>query len=54
MVFGEQPEAVKEGELNKWLLIPPIVMVLAVLILSFYIPPFIYDLIQASVKEYSL
>lgn len=54
MVFGEQPEEVKEGELNKWLLVPPIVMVLAVLILSFYIPPFIYDLIQASVKEYSL
>ncbi len=46
MLFGDKPKDIKVGEKNIWLIVPPAVMVLLALILSFYMPPFIQTLIH--------
>jgi len=52
MVFGEKPEEITAGEGSIWLLIPPIVLLLTVLYLSFFIPPFLYKLINDVTLHY--
>src|SRR3990167_5675903 len=46
MVFGQPPaDIVKEKE-GLWLIIPPIALMALALLLSFYIPPFLYTLLN--------
>jgi len=52
MVFGEKPETVKTGEESIWLIIPPVVLIAVVLCLSFFIPPFLYNLIKDATLHY--
>ncbi|OHA66854.1 MAG: hypothetical protein A3E07_03665 [Candidatus Wildermuthbacteria bacterium RIFCSPHIGHO2_12_FULL_45_9] len=46
MAFGEIPEGITKGEMNFWLVLPPLVLLAAVLVLSVWIPPFIATLIN--------
>ena len=52
MFFGEKPEGIKKGDNNIWLLIPQISMVVIIIILSFYLPPFLKTLINEVVLQY--
>jgi hydrogenase-4 component F len=52
MVFGDKPEAVKSGELSFWLVTPPLVLITTALVLSFYVPPFLFKLINMAVLQY--
>jgi len=46
MVFGKNSADTKKEKENIWLLIPPAVLIIATLWLSFYIPPFLYTLLK--------
>lgn len=52
MFFSEKNENMVPGENNIWLLIPPIIFVILIAILSFYIPPFLNNLINNSALIY--
>lgn len=52
MFFSEKDEDMVPGENNIWLLIPPIIFVILLVILSFYIPPFLNNLINNSTLIY--
>lgn len=52
MVFGEKPATVKAGEGSIWLVVPPLVLIVTVFCLSFYIPPFLFKLINDAVLYY--
>ncbi|MBI3632610.1 MAG: hydrogenase 4 subunit F [Candidatus Vogelbacteria bacterium] len=52
MVFGDKPEAVLNGEDNIWLTIPPLLLILIVLFLSFHLPSFIYTLLNSIALHY--
>jgi len=52
MFFGEKPTDIKVGEINVWLIIPPVIFLLIVVVLSFYIPPFLYTLINNAALRY--
>ena len=52
MFFGEKPADIESGESNIWLIIPPIMFLLVVACLSFYIPPFLHTLINNIVLHY--
>ena len=52
MVFGQPPaDIVKEKE-GLWLIIPPIALMALALLLSFYIPPFLYTLLNKIALHY--
>jgi hydrogenase-4 component F len=54
MVLSEAPDKseVHPGENNPWLLVPPIVLLGLVLVITFYVPPFIQTLIHDAVARY--
>ncbi len=52
MFFSENDENIVPGEDNIWLLIPPSIFVILLIILSFYIPPFLNNLIYNSTLIY--
>jgi hydrogenase-4 component F len=52
MMYGETPADVEVGEGNKWLLIPPAIFLILVVVLSFYIPPFLHTLINDVALHY--
>lgn len=49
MIFGTKPDNVRAGEVNLWLIIPPLVLITIAVCLSFYIPPFLDTLIRDAV-----
>lgn len=51
MVFGSKPDEIEAGE-NIWLLLPPLVLIIVFVFLSFYIPPFLSTLINRVVSTY--
>lgn len=52
MIFGEKPEKIESGEMNIWLVIPQILLILIFIFLSFYIPPFLQKLMADVVTKY--
>ncbi|HEY5667787.1 MAG TPA: proton-conducting transporter membrane subunit [Candidatus Saccharimonadales bacterium] len=54
MIFSQPPEKseLQPGENNPWLLIPPIAMLVIVLVITFYMPPFVQTLIHTAVARY--
>ena len=52
MFFGDKPDNIEKGENNIWLLIPQIFLVVVIIILSFYLPPFLHTLINNVVLQY--
>ncbi|WP_104178481.1 proton-conducting transporter membrane subunit [Cryobacterium sp. Y50] len=54
VLFGDPPEGAQDAKSNKWLLIPPIVLLSLVLVFSFYLPPPLLDLINEAVRRYDL
>jgi len=53
MAFGKKPVDIKVGEINIWLIIPPLLLITIVIGLSFYLPPFLRTLIETAVLHYS-
>lgn len=54
MVFGEKPAEMSQEKESAWLLIPPLFFIIFLLILTFYIPPFLNSLLHSAVLQYSL
>lgn len=52
MFFGEKPLDIEIGDNQKWLIIPPLVFLIIIFVLSFYIPPFLYTLINDIALKY--
>ena len=52
MIFGTAPDGDKKEKEDIWLLIPPAALIGLALVLSFYIPPFLYSLINNIVSRY--
>jgi hydrogenase-4 component F len=52
MMFGEKPAEVQIGEISSWLVLPPLVLVLILIVLSLYIPPFLLTLINNATTQY--
>lgn len=46
MFFGEKPDYINSGEDSPWLFLPQIILLILIIILSFYIPPFLLNLIN--------
>ncbi|MBI5299959.1 MAG: hydrogenase 4 subunit F [Deltaproteobacteria bacterium] len=53
MVFGKKPAEIETGNENVWLIIPPIVLLLVFVCLSFFIPGFLRTLIDSVTASYS-
>jgi len=53
MAFGKKPVDIKVGEINIWLIIPPLLLITIVIGLSFYLPPFLRTLIETAFLHYS-
>ena len=45
MIFGQSSPDITPEKENIWLLLPPIALIALALLLSFYIPPFLYALL---------
>ncbi|MBW6485477.1 MAG: hypothetical protein K0B01_04915 [Syntrophobacterales bacterium] len=54
MMFGEKPSEMPVGEIHRLLIAPPLLLLAAALALSFYLPPFLSELITQAVGKYSL
>jgi len=52
MFFSQKPEDIEVGEGNIWLIIPPMILLIIIIVLSFYIPPFLLTLINDVVSHY--
>src|SRR3989338_6902833 len=52
MVFGQAPADMKTEKESIWLLLPPAMLIILVLCLSFYIPPFLYTLLGNIAAHY--
>lgn len=52
MFFGFPPAGIEPGEDSPWLVIPSVLFLLVIICLSFYMPPFLYTLINNSVLNY--
>ena len=52
MMFGQKPTEIPMEKEKFWLIAPPLVLIFIALILSFYIPPFIYNLIASAAANY--
>ena len=52
MLFGKIPSGIKIGEENIWLIIPPFVLIVTALFLSFHIPAFLQTLINDVASRY--
>lgn len=52
MFFSDKSDDIEIGESSIWLLIPPIILIITLIILSFYIPPFILILLNDIVRHY--
>lgn len=50
VVLSERPEGVEKGEDSPWLLVPPAVLLVLVLVLTFYMPPFLQTLIHEAAR----
>lgn len=51
MFFGEKPDDIETGEVDIWLILPQIVLLVLIIILSFYIPPFLLEMINNVVSH---
>jgi len=54
MIFGEKPEEMPAGEIHPLLWAAPLVLLATVLLLSFYLPEFLSELITQAVGKYAL
>ncbi|MDD5773985.1 MAG: proton-conducting transporter membrane subunit [bacterium] len=52
MFFGEKPKDIEIGESSIWLILPPMMLLIIISILSFYIPSFLLTLINNAVLRY--
>ncbi len=52
MFFGAPPAGIEAGEGSVWLVVPSCVCLALILLLSFYMPPFLYKLIRESALRY--
>ena len=52
MFFSEEPKDIVAGEMNNWLLVSPIVLMIVVLYLSFFMPPFLSTLLKVAGGHY--
>ncbi|HEU4913857.1 MAG TPA: proton-conducting transporter membrane subunit [Candidatus Saccharimonadales bacterium] len=52
MALTAKPTDVKSGEVNKWLVLPPLVLVVLALVLTFYMPAFLQTLIDQASARY--
>jgi len=52
MMFGEKPEDLPTEREKFWLIFSPVVLISVALFLSFYLPPFVYNLITAAAAKY--
>jgi len=52
MFFSPKPKDIEAGEGSVWLIIPPLILLTIMIILSFYIPPFLSTLINDAVFHY--
>ncbi|OIO19559.1 MAG: hydrogenase [Candidatus Magasanikbacteria bacterium CG_4_10_14_0_8_um_filter_32_14] len=52
MVFGEKPSEMKQEKESIWLILPPLILLILVLVLSFYQPPFLQVLIHNATLYY--
>ncbi len=52
MTFGEKPQGIDSGENNVWLIIPSMAFITIVVCLSFYIPPFLINLLNSTASHY--
>jgi len=52
MIFGEKPVGMEKEKENFWLIFPPLLLLLLVLILSFYEPVFVETLINGAALQY--
>jgi len=52
MFFSQKPKDTEAGESSAWLIIPPLILLVIMIILSFYIPPFLSRLINNAVSYY--
>jgi len=50
--FSQKPKDIEAGESSVWLIIPPMILLAITIILSFYIPPFLFTLINDAVSHY--
>ena len=52
MLFGKVPTGIKPGEINIWLVVPPVVLLSLVLVMTFYLPPFLQTLIHDAASRF--
>jgi len=52
ITLSETPEGVEKGEDSIWLLLPPAVLLVLVLVMTFYTPPFMLTLIHEAAARY--
>ena len=52
MILGQPPKDTAPEKENPWLLFPPIALMVLALLLSFYIPPFLYQLLNDIALRY--
>lgn len=49
VVFGEVPKGIEKGERDLWTIMPPLVLLIIFVILGFYFPPVVDQLIEKSI-----
>ena len=52
MSFGDKPKDVEGGEGSVWLILPPIILLMIILVLSVYLPPFLSALVHDAATRY--
>lgn len=52
MIFGEKPKEIEVGDENIWLIVPPLILIVVFIVLSFFIPPFLLTLINNAASAY--
>lgn len=52
MVFGDSPSEIAKGEMNGWLVLPPLFLAVILMILGFFLPQFIKVLIDSAAALY--
>jgi hydrogenase-4 component F len=52
MVFGDSPEEVTQGETDKWLIFSPALLIVILIIMGFFLPQFIKELINSAASLY--
>jgi hydrogenase-4 component F len=52
MFFGERPKDIEGGENSVWLILPPMILIMIIIVLSFSLPSFLSKLINDAVLHY--